>query len=852
MSILTEAGGQLLDEAGGQLLTESFPGYPDADLDAMTELNLGGTWTDITQWAMPDGSQYGSITSGQPDGSQQVQPASMSAMWDNADGRFSIRNTSGPYYGQLRQNILARVSVASVWGTYLRLEGDGGDYAYTADGTPLHITGSLEVRIELMRSDWGPCVLGARYGASGTPSWLWGMQDDGTLLFTWYDSGATQHTAVSTASVPYAPGAMALRVTLSTSAGAVAFYTSDGIDGTWTQLGSTVTGSATSVAAGDQPLTVGYSAYGGVLGQLYGDVYGFRLYNGIGGTVVADAGFSSQPDSTTSWTDGAGLTWDLSGAAEISGRDYRLHAELSSIAPTVAVSGSQAKAQATLSGRLRRMQQGQAQPVLSPMTRALLAASGDLACVALWPCEDPAGSPSLASAIPGVPALSFATANLPALADSSPFGAATLPLPQVDSSAWTATIPSYTSGGAIVVRFAADIGTATLPTDETYGLPLVAIGNTGTVPLVTMVLQTGAGTVGLIGYNGSTQEFNSGIVGPEGTPNTAAAPLYWSMECTASGGTVTWKLICMGPGEAAQTVYTHSYSGTVGDITAIYVNGGNDALTDTILGMISVQSAWEPITDYAGPLGAYAGELAATRFRRVCSDESIGCRIIGPDAGSAAMGPQPAATVLAILQDCALADGGLMFEPRTALGAGLRTKASMLAQPAAVTLSFTTANLPGSFQLLDDDQIVINDVTASNGVTDTGGVTLAEMQGVRYTLDDGSPKSISEPPVGVGTYATTVTLNVATETALATAAEWYVAARTPDAARASGLTADFGTPGAPVTDIARLRPGDLVVVQDPPDTYQSADIEQLQQGATETFGPGRQIAWDCIPALPWA
>jgi hypothetical protein len=826
-------------------------GYPAGPAGATVELLLDGAWTGITKWAMPDGRQYGQITSGQPDGSQQVQPASLSAIWDNADGRFSIRNTSGPYYGQLRQNTAARVSVASVWGTYLRLEGDGPDYAYTADATALHITGSLEARIELMLSDWGPCVFGARYGASGTPSWLWGMQDDGTLLATWYNSSAAQHTAVSTASVPYAPGAMALRVTLNASTGAVAFYTSGGIDGTWTQLGTTVSGSATSVAAGNQPLTAGYSAYGGALGQVHGDIYGFRLYNGIGGTVVADAAFSSQAAETASWTDAYGRTWDLSGGAEVSARDYRLHGELSSIASAVAVSGGQAKVTATLSGRLRRMQQGQAPPTVSPMKQALLARPGNFAPVALWPCEDPAGASQLASAIPGMPALAFVS-GASQLSAGSPFGTATFPLPELGTGAqWqAASIPAYTSHGSIILRFALKLGSSLPTSGDSQWQTLMRAYTSGTCHFVDLRIYQSA-TVAIVGFNsgGSTVFSTILTIGSDDElwgPYEISGPLWLSLEGRPqSGGQVQWSLNGLAPGPTSTPAVLTSasaFSGTIGSVTEIDVYSSS-YLTDAVVGMISLQTAWESMADLGNALNAYTGETAAARFRRICGNEGIACRIIGPDAGSAAMGPQPAGSVQQVIADCAAADGGILFEPRTALGVGLRTKASMLSQPAAVTLSFAAADLPGSFQDIDDDSSLINDVTA----------TMADGTSYRAQLNDGSAKSVSEPEDGgAGDYATTVNLNLAADSQLAAAAEWYVAVRSPDDARYSGVVADFGIPGAPVSDIARLRPGDLVVIEDPPDTYQSADIEQLQMGATETFGPGRQIAWDCIPASPWA
>ena len=157
---------------------------------------------------------------------------------------------------------------------------------------------------------------------------------------------------------------------------------------------------------------------------------------------------------------------------------------------------------------------------------------------------------------------------------------------------------------------------------------------------------------------------------------------------------------------------------------------------------------------------------------------------------------------------------------------------------------------------------------------------------VRVVLNDGSPRSVSEPPVGAGRYAGQPALpfNTSDASGLAGVAEFYLSTTSVDEARYRQVTADFGAPGAPAADIARLRPGDLLMIEVPPvsdvlldttgdpvtDTtgelvrdgsspekepgqlYQTADILQLVTGATEALGPGRSITWDCTPASPFS
>ena len=306
--------------------------YPDGDLGAKVELYLDG-WTDITGAALPDGVQYASIKSGQADGAQQPNPASMAASWDNPAGAFSPRNSGGPYYPYLRQNTPARVSVAAPYPVRLRLEADSSDRAYVDDTAALHVTGSIEVRVEFRLSDWRGCALAQR--CDGTePSWLLSLNADGTLTWTWWDGGGTPHTGTSTEPLPYSSGTIAVAARLDASALTFGFYVSDSIDGTYSLLGSGFAFAAgiANIAAGNAPLVTGWSA-SFANSQLLGEVTGCRVYSGVGGTVVADAAFTSVTPGAASWTDSAGLSWKLAGGAEISDRDYRLYGEASVLNP---------------------------------------------------------------------------------------------------------------------------------------------------------------------------------------------------------------------------------------------------------------------------------------------------------------------------------------------------------------------------------------------------------------------------------------------------------------------------------------------------------------------------------------
>lgn len=812
------------------------PGYPVGELGATVEFFVGGAWVNVTAAALPNGAQDATITSGQPDRAQQPAPSSMPLVLDNPGADFSPRNSASPYFGELRQNTPARVSVNSVFGAYLRLENDNEDMASVADTSALHVTGSMEIRLGVILSDWRPCTLAARNDGT-TTSWALALNSDGTLHLDWRDSGGTLRTVTS----PAAAGVSwkAFRVTLDASNGNVQFYLSDSIDGTWTSMGaaaSGTSGAATSVRAGNSPLVIGWSAAAGT--QMRGQVYGFRLYSGIGGTVVADAEFPSQLPGATTWTDTIGRTWLLSGGAELTGRDYRLHGELSSPAPTADVSSSKAQAQTTVFGRLRRLQAGSAPSALSAMKRAILAQSGSLVPVDYWTLEDGIVAKQFGTAL-GTQLMTAGSGTVSAAADSS--FEASAPLPQLNGDSLSATVDTYTGATAWTVRFLCKIGQ--LPAaSTTERLASVNLAS-GTVRRVDLIIDD-TGGVGLAGFNssGGSVFTTSRFAGFDVTN-----PKWFSIEGTASGGNTIFNAINLAPGATSGEQLggtLPSTSGSPANVSSVTFNP-DLFYTDTVIGHVTVQKAWTTLFALGAPLNAWRGEFAADRFSRVCAENGITCRILGRPFVTQAMGPQPRGSEWKILLDCAQTEQGLVFEPRDCFGLAFRTRESLGAQSAAVTFDFSAPNLRGDVQPADDDTGFLNDVTGQM----PDGTTWREV------LNDGSAKSVSEPKAGgAGTYAGSVPfpLNVADASELPAAVAFYLGRVSVDAPRYRNVTGDFGIDGAPVAAIARLRPGDLVAATSVPAVYQSGDISQLALSATEVLSTGRKITWDCVPSSPFA
>lgn len=819
--------------------------FPQSPLDLRLDFQLGGTWTSIASsyaYQRAGTSPPVKITRGRADETSQATASTSTWQLNNRDGRFSPRNPTGPYYGELGLGTVARWSVAAA-ATFLRLEDDSASCASCPDAAGLRITGDLDVRADVQLTTWTGGVIAAKWSFGGSSnSWIVNLNPDGTLTLFWSTTGSDLQSLTS--SVPLIPQVTAtarfcVRVTLDVSSASghtATWYTgpAGGADGsTWTQLGAPVTGSGTtSIFAGTGTgLSCGTYFPPNIGGGMNGGIWEAEVRSGIGGTVVAHPVFSAQAAGATSFADALANTWTLSGTAELSARDYRFHGAM--FLPSKWDStGTDVWTQVTASGELRRMGQGQ-KTVQSPLRRGILAQQGILAPVAYWPMEDVTGSVSCASALGG-PAMT-AGAGVELASDSSSF-ACSLPLPSMNSGVMAGTVPAYVSNGSLIVRFLMSIQSA--PANNST---IIRVAATGTVRALYCYFGTG-GTLGIKGLDGSgASVFDSGFV----SGMNGLSPVWVSLELRPAGGsTVNWSMATLEPGAAQATGFTGSYTGAIGNATALYPNALGQ-LGQATIGHMQVQSAWQSLFSLAAPLDAYDGEAAGTRFARLCSDNGIACRVVGPPAGTVAMGAQQSDTLLNLLQACEDCDQGQIFEPRQTFGLGYRTSASMCAQDPAVPLDYPSAHLGMSaddegLTPADDDQYLKNDIT----VTRTGGSSFTA------SLDDESPRSTQV----AGDYADSKDENLQSDAQLGSAANWRLHVGTTDEERYPTAPVNLARPelASLAAAVSAVDIGDYAVVTNPPAWLPPGQISQLVLGYTEELGGFfRQIRWNWVPESPY-
>ena len=862
--------------------------FPTTPLKVTCELNLAGTWTDITGYCLQEGSPLTAyaITRGRADEITTVTPAQCTAKLNNTDGRFSPRNPTGPYYGSLVRNTPLRVSVPDT-GTYLRLEDDQVSWAQTLSNASLNPAGDMELQIDLQPSSYVPCVLASKDNGSAQRSWNLQMNGDGTISFNWSHNGSGMLGAQSTAPLPL--GRISLRVTYASATGTTTFYTSTtpiNSSPSWTQLGNaSALGSSSTIFASTTTLEVGYSAgvasvavpFGLAAPGITGKIFGFRLYSGIAGTLEASPDFTTATAGGSSLTDAQGNSWTLAGTATFSNRSFRFYGECSSLPQTWDVTGHDVWTPVTAAGPLRRLQQA-SKPVLSPMRRFILnyptekssllqASSSDLnqSTIAYWPCEDGAGATSIASGIAvnsdgntpppmrisGSPVFQGTAGSL---APDSVF-ACSAQLPQVGTSTWIATVPAYNGvATADSLFWLMSIPSGGLPN----GAILLEVDYTPGFSIQVQYLTSSGGSIEL-------NVIISGTLGATFATTGLNGLAFWCGLTNISTGTPTPTFTTVQTGPAATTVTSTGATTAGGNIASFIVNPGGANLGTCEMGQFWVSGAGSASGTAAGVpslssinavtnvLNAYTGETAAARVGRLCPENGVQARIVGYPAFSAVMGPQQIDTLANLLQECEDADRGVLYEPRQCLGIGYRTLASMCAQPAAsgspaFILDFNSPadEISPPLTPVDDDQFIRNDVTVSR----SGGSSY------EYQVTTGA-LSVNAPPAGAGPYSTSLTAYCQFDAQLPDIASWIANVGTADRERFPQLSIDLAsTDAAMQTLLPSIRDADIgawIALNNPPGAWLPPDqIRLLYWGITEHLGDfAWQMTLNGVPEAPY-
>jgi hypothetical protein len=768
-----------------------FPGSPPASKYVKVELNLAGSWTDITSYVQHR-SAVAIQNMGRADEQSSIAASQLTLTLKN-DGRFTPKNASGAYYPNILRNTQIRVSfnatsvapLGTADGTFetgvaswtpasatfaqSSAQAHGGRFSglLTVTGTP----SQAFVRPALAAS--APVTAGTSYTASG---WLYSAAGYGNAGFAidWYTSGGAY---------------------LSTSSGTTAAIAA----GTWQFY--QVTGTA--------PATAAFGEYGPTIG-------------------------GNPPAGTAVFLDDAAMVPAVNFYA-----GYRFHGEISSWPPAWDASQRDTYVTITASGIWRRIRQAQA-PIGSPCSRYVKGLTGTSVPATWWAMEDGNDSTAFvtgvgagaAAAITGTPSFAADTVSFPG-SDA---------LPQFNGARVTANVSSAATPTNTVVRFAFSAPA----TGEGYGGGTYTGGGE-----LCKVLSPSATVkrydISLVGNQLKLSAYTStsgGATTFTGTITTKVngTPVLVSLEITPSGGSVNWALKIIKPGAGA---VLDSVSGTratsaIAAVTQVVLNG-QGRIFDSAAGQLGVWYAVPSLTTAAAALGGYAGEFAVDRFTRLCGEFGIATSVIG--SASAAMGPQPDDTLANVLQQIEDTDGGLLYETRDQFGLGYRTLGSLQDQAVAVTLNQAAGVLGDTPQPTYDDQLIRNQITVTN--TD-GYAALAQ-------LTSGAI-SIQAVPNGVGVYAGTASTNASSHSQVNAIAQQKLFQGCTDEVRYPTVVMQMARAqaGPLFSPVPALRPGDYLQLTNMPSFAGGGTSKQLAWGYSETIGHNSWvITFNTIPELPF-
>lgn len=806
------------------------------DLDLRGELLIGGVWVDATGNLLK--RQSLTHTRGRQDLGTRTEPSTLRPLLNNTNGQFSFDNPRSVNYQKGGRNTPFRLSVAA-GSTFLATAGGASDRATTPDHGSLDVTGDIDIRVEASLSTWlvgsTPTELAGKWGAAGNRSWMLTLWEDGLLLY-WTADGTTELTAISTADLSDPPsGRMAVRATLDVNNGAggrtATFYTADSISGPWVQLGNPVTVAATT-SIFNSTASVDVGAVSTVtFGNPDARFHKFELRDGIDGTLVASPDFTAQTSGATSFVDGAGRTWTLSGNAALTNRHTRLHHELTAYPVRWHPSGKHIWVPAETRGILRRY--GRSGKALDSTLRRRIPSYGPLA---YWPMEDGENSTQAYSPIAGVAPLKLSRATW-AQADSLP---SSNPLPVLASSG--SSLPMLY--GPVPVPAAALTAWSVrwayrLDTPNATARTFLRILTTGTVAEWYIQFSSGGTTVIGKDDDGATI-FTQGI----GT----GSYLYgqWvevDFQVIQDGGNIDWHIAWIDiNGNRLGIDFT--LAGTIGRPTAVASppNGYSSDLDGMAIGHISV---WGEATNaaWSGAFTAWSGETAGARMQRLTEEETLPLTVCGVLDEQTQVGPQRPAAVLSLLEEAANADGGILYEDREQLALRYRGRATMYNQTPALVLDYTSRGLADPMEPTGDDEGVVNDVEVQR----IGGSR------ARAVLEEGA-LSVQAPPDGVGTgYDQSFPLSLHSDDQAEPIAYWLMWLGTYEGRRYPQVRVMVHRAGDLIDQILAVDVGDKIVIRNPPEWLPPGDIELIVQGYEEVFSS--EFEWDiifnCTPAQPW-
>ena len=438
------------------------------------------------------------------------------------------------------------------------------------------------------------------------------------------------------------------------------------------------------------------------------------------------------------------------------------------------LSGRHATVTLTASGLRQRLSQNA--PIAGALRRSILGTTA-ATLRQYWPCDEESRATRCTSALPGGgPLISSGTVEYGGMDWTSPQTGGITILPGTRFG--TGPVVRLTQGGKLYASFTGASASAWTVQMSVYVDPIT---NNAALTLARWTDSTGriwevvsdgitAGTVRLL-VNGAAVATHTHIIINEDI----------RIDASQSGGNVNWSF----RPALAYAAITGSFAGTLGAVNTWASNPAGVAVSGDL--SVSHVRVWDGNTapDFktstlaVSAWNGYNGEAPYTRAARLCAEEGVALSVLdyNPSTGRT-MGPQSAATLLALLDECATTDAATIHD---GLGPGLRWQSIMQRydQNTALTVAATELADPpapvASDQRLRNRAVVTNTAGGSAVHQDTSGPLGTGLSGVLEA---------------------SVSVNLANDSQLDDRARWEVHAGTVPGERVPALAVDVaGTPG---------------------------------------------------------
>lgn len=723
----------------------------------------------------------------------------------------------------------------------------------SADGV-LDITGDIDIRIEF-QLDQDPGELSAptleprirlarkQAGADGWGIEIWNSVGRMGCSFRWHDSSGVSHF-YETDLMPFRirHDRVAIKVTLDVDDGSsdsvATFSLADRIGGTYAEIGTDTGEGVTSIKGNDAALYLAGRPEDqpAFWEPINGKTFAFELRDGIDGTKVVDADFTAQTVGASGFTDDATRVWTIGAGGRITDMRWRFHGELSSLPVRMSQGADHVWAPIQAAGLFRRLRQPN-QRLESAIRRDILRSATNLK--QYWPMEETGGGFITRFGAAVGSNAGVITGAVPDTGAVKTFRASSA-LPTPGDGVWTFEPDTYTPANqAWQLRWLQQIPTGFTGDNLHY----FQVWTTDLVWEIAFRDDAG-GQFRILAFRGLTTVYT----GTWTSFNATGKAFRMQLWVRQNGDDLDINLEAQEPGEALGGGITKTavVAGSAGTVNRIVLNKDSD-VDDWAFGHLTLQDAVTNSTELAAALDAWTGETAGDRVIRLCREEGLLSRIEGDPADTEQMGPQLPETLMALLQECAETDLGILHEPRSVTAVGYRTRTSMVSQDTELALDWDAGEVAAPMELDRDDQSFANDVEVEN----------ASGSKARAVLDDGSALSVSEPPDGAGRYDKTFRVN-GLDSRLQNLADSRLALSSPDEPRVSDLRIGLHHPAltadADLTDeILESTLGDLVAVSNNVTVaLGSTVVRQLVQGTAEYInGFEHIIDYLTSPASPW-